>query len=94
MVRGKAERFSWSKLLTEIVMKFGLFGVVSTILDLLWQIVFPLVGLPDYNNLVYKSVKVKSVKDEQMNDTIIENEDKETDYEIVGNQESTKIKDI
>ena len=75
-------------------MKFGLFGVVSTILDLLWQIVFPLVGLPDYNNLVYKSVKVKSVKDEQMNDTIIENEDKETDYEIVGNQESTKIKDI
>ena len=39
-------------------MKFGLFGVVSTILDLLWQIVFPLVGYPDYNDLVYKSVKV------------------------------------
>ena len=45
--------------MSEIVMKFGLFGVVSTILDLLWQIVFPMVGFPDYNDLVYKSVKVK-----------------------------------
>ena len=59
MVVGKAKTFSWSKLLSEIVMKFGLFGVVSSILDLLWQIVFPMVGLPDYNDLVYKSVKVK-----------------------------------
>ena len=59
---GKAKKFSWSKLLSEIVMKFGLFGVVSTILDLLWQIVFPMVGFPDYNDLVYKSVKVKEAE--------------------------------
>ena len=59
MIAGKAKRFSWSKLLSEIVMKFGLFGVVSTVLDLLWQIVFPLLGFPDYNDLVYKSVKIK-----------------------------------
>ena len=45
--------------MSEIVVKFGLFGVVSSILDLLWQIVFPMVGFPDYNDLVYKSVKVK-----------------------------------
>jgi uncharacterized short protein YbdD (DUF466 family) len=59
MVVGKAKKFSWSKLLSEIVVKFGLFGVVSSILDFLWQIVFPMVGFPDYNDLVYKSVKAK-----------------------------------
>ena len=53
---GKARRFSWSKLLSEIVLKFGLLGVITTILDLLWQIVFPWLGYPDYNNLVFKSV--------------------------------------
>ena len=36
-VTGKAKRFSWTKLLSEIVMKFGLLGVISTVLDLLWQ---------------------------------------------------------
>merc|ERR1712106_302579 len=64
MVAGKAKKFSWGKLLSEIVMKFGLFGVVSTILDLLWQIVFPMVGFPDYNDLVYKSVKFKDGSNE------------------------------
>ena len=68
VVAGKAEKFSWSKLLSEIVLKFGLFGVISTILDLLWQIVFPLVGFPDYNDLVYKSVQMTEVETE--NDTM------------------------
>merc|ERR1712055_445235 len=34
-VTGKAEQFSWSKLLTEIIMKFGLLGVITTALDLI-----------------------------------------------------------
>ena len=55
-VSGKAKRFSWSKLLSEIVLKFGLLGVITTVLDLLWQVVFPLLGYPDYNHLVFKSV--------------------------------------
>ena len=55
-VSGQAKRFSWSCLLSEIVLKFGLLGVITTILDLLWQIVFPWLGYPDYNNLVFKSV--------------------------------------
>ena len=55
-VSGQARRFSWSCLLSEIVLKFGLLGVITTILDLLWQIVFPWLGYPDYNNLVFKSV--------------------------------------
>jgi hypothetical protein len=58
VVAGKAEKFSWSKLLSEIVLNFGLFGVISAVLDLLWQIVFPLVGFPDYNDLVYSAVTV------------------------------------
>jgi len=64
-VAGKAKRFSWAKLVSEIVMKFGLFGVVSTILDLLWQIVFPMVGFPDYNDLVYKEVKLNNQSHEE-----------------------------
>ena len=66
-ITGKAKMFSWSKLLSEIVLKFGLFSVITAVLDLLWQIVFPLVGLPDYNDLVYSEV----VKDdnEKWNDT-------------------------
>lgn len=55
-VSGQARRFSWSCLLSEIVIKFGLLGVITTILDLLWQIVFPWLGFPDYNDLVFKSV--------------------------------------
>ena len=55
-VSGQARRFSWSCLLSEIVLKFGLLGVITTILDLLWQIVFPWLGFPDYNDLVFKSV--------------------------------------
>ena len=39
------------------MLSFGLLGVVTTVLDLLWQIVFPLLGFPDYNDLVFKSVK-------------------------------------
>ena len=57
IVAGKAEKFSWSKLLSEIVLKFGLFGVITSVLDLLWQLVFPLLGFPDYNHLVYSSVE-------------------------------------
>ena len=70
MVTGKAEKFSWSKLLSEIVLKFGLFGVISTILDLLWQIVFPLLGFPDYNDLVYKSVQMEDATKNENSDTI------------------------
>lgn len=55
-VTGKAKRFSWSKLLSEVVLKFGLLGVITTVLDLLWQVVFPWLGYPDYNQLVFKSV--------------------------------------
>ena len=55
-VSGQARRVNWSCLLSEIVLKFGLLGVITTILDLLWQIVFPWLGYPDYNNLVFKSV--------------------------------------
>lgn len=65
-VAGKAKRFSWAKLVSEIVMKFGLFGVMSTILDLLWQIVFPMVGFPDYNDLVYREVKLKNENQERL----------------------------
>ena len=68
VLAGKAEKFSWSKLLSEIVLKFGLLGVISAVLDLLWQIVFPLVGFPDYNDLVYKSVQMTEVETE--NDTM------------------------
>jgi len=68
VLAGKAEKFSWSKLLSEIVLKFGLLGVISAVLDLLWQIVFPLVGFPDYNDLVYKSVQMTEVEKES--DTI------------------------
>ena len=57
-VMGRAEKFSWSKLLSEIVLKFGLFGVMTSVLDLLWQVFFPLLGLPDYNNMVYSSVQL------------------------------------
>ena len=42
---------------SEIILKFGLFGIITTILDILWQIVFPLMGFPDYNDLVYRNVK-------------------------------------
>ena len=56
-VSGHAKRFSWNQLISEIVVKAGLLGVVSTVLDLLWQLVFPLLGFPDYNHLVFKSVK-------------------------------------
>ena len=55
-VSGKAKRFSWPKLISEIVITFGLLGVVNTVLDLIWQLVFPLIGFPDYNDLVYRSV--------------------------------------
>ena len=55
-VSGKAKRFSWSKLISEIVITFGLLGVVNNVLDLVWQLVFPLLGFPDYNDLVYRSV--------------------------------------
>eukprot|EP00092_Neocalanus_flemingeri_P032033 GFUD01034815.1.p1 GENE.GFUD01034815.1~~GFUD01034815.1.p1 ORF type:complete len:419 (-),score=97.40 GFUD01034815.1:129-1385(-) len=79
VVAGKAEKFSWSKLLSEIVLKFGLFGVISTILDLLWQIVFPLVGFPDYNDLVYKSVQTKDLNKESDFETMSEKEMNETD---------------
>ena len=54
---GKAKRFSWSKLISEIVITFGLLGVVNNVLDLVWQLVFPLLGFPDYNDLVYRSVR-------------------------------------
>ena len=86
LVAGKAKKFSWSKLLSEIVMKFGLFGVVSTILDLLWQIVFPMVGFPDYNDLVYKSVKVKDVGKECDTETLSgESENNEGDDQMDDN---------
>ena len=91
MVAGKAKKFSWGKLLSEIVMKFGLFGVVSTILDLLWQIVFPMVGFPDYNDLVYKSVKIKDSGNEANNNAeeISEvEEEKDNNLEISQNLES------
>jgi len=65
VVVGKAQKFSWSKLLSEIVLSFGLFGVISAVLDLLWQIVFPLVGFPDYNDLVYSSVTVDGENSEE-----------------------------
>lgn len=65
VVAGKAEKFSWSKLLSEIVLNFGLFGVISAVLDLLWQIVFPLVGFPDYNDLVYSAVTVENTGEEE-----------------------------
>ena len=55
-VTGKAKRFSWTKLLSEIVLKFGLLGVMTNILDLVWQVVFPWLGYPDYNNLVFSCV--------------------------------------
>ena len=60
-----AGKFSWSKLLSEIVLNFGLFGVISAVLDLLWQIVFPLVGFPDYNDLVYSAVTVENTGEEE-----------------------------
>ena len=56
-VSGKAKRFSWSKLISEVVITFGLLGVVNNVLDLVWQLVFPLLGFPDYNDLVYRSVR-------------------------------------
>ena len=56
-VSGKAKKFSWSKLISEVVITFGLLGVVSTVLDLIWQLVFPLLGFPDYNDLVFRSVQ-------------------------------------
>ena len=93
MVAGKAKKFSWGKLLSEIVMKFGLFGVVSTILDLLWQIVFPMVGFPDYNDLVYKSVKIKDggneakAKDNAEEISEVE-EEKDNNLEKIHNLES------
>ena len=55
-VSGKAKRFSWSKLISEVVITFGLLGVVNNVLDLVWQLVFPLLGFPDYNDLVYRTV--------------------------------------
>ena len=56
-VSGKAKQFSWSKLISEVVITFGLLGVVNNVLDLVWQLVFPLLGFPDYNDLVYRSVR-------------------------------------
>jgi len=72
-VSGKAKQFSWTKLISEIVIKFGLLGVVSSVLDLLWQVVFPLIGFPDYNDLVFKSVNEASEENEMKAD---ENKDK------------------
>ena len=98
MVVGKAKKFSWSKLLSEIVMKFGLFGVVSTILDLLWQIVFPMVGFPDYNDLVFKSVKVKEGETTSNNKETKEGEEtkveEETKDQIEKSLEHTEVKKL
>jgi len=91
MVAGKAKRFSWAMLVSEIVMKFGLFGVVSTILDLLWQIVFPMVGFPDYNDLVYKEIKLKNesekghTESESNGGQITKEENIDTDVDISHN---------
>ena len=62
-VSGKAKRFSWSKLISEVVITFGLLGVVNNVLDLVWQLVFPLLGFPDYNDLVYRSVRPEGQED-------------------------------
>lgn len=84
MLAGQARKFSWSKLLSEIILKFGLFGIITTILDILWQIVFPMMGFPDYNDLVYKNVRhpelENSGEDGEINDLekLGEGEDKKT----------------
>ena len=62
-VSGKAKRFSWSKLISEVVITFGLLGVVNNVLDLVWQLLFPLLGFPDYNDLVYRSVRPEGQED-------------------------------
>ena len=59
LLAGQAHRWSWARLVSEIVVKFGLLGVVTTVLDLLWQYLFPAVGFPDYNQLVYRNVQAE-----------------------------------
>ena len=49
VVTGTAERFSWARLGQEIVLKFGLLGVITAALDLLWQIGTSQISLPTDN---------------------------------------------
>ncbi|CAD7937575.1 unnamed protein product [Amoebophrya sp. A25] len=53
VIAGSARRFSASAMLSEVVLKFGLLGLLSQTLDVLWQYVFPVVVGVDYNEKVY-----------------------------------------
>ena len=83
MLAGQSKKFSWTKLLSEIIMKFGLFGIITSILDILWQIIFPIAGLPDYNDLVYKNVRHPELEKECAEDIGGKGEDEDN----VKNQE-------
>ncbi|CAD7923055.1 unnamed protein product [Amoebophrya sp. A120] len=57
VLAGSARRFSWAAVVSQAVLKFGLLGLLSQGLDLLWQYVFPLVVGVDYSRQVYSQVK-------------------------------------
>lgn len=54
--RGWVGHWSWGKLLAELVVKFGVLGIVTHLLDAYWQFVLPLAGGRNYNEDVYRQV--------------------------------------
>ena len=61
-VTGTAIRFSTQQLLSEVVLKFGLLGLVSQGIDVMWQYVFPIFLGVDYGATVFRSVSQSDVK--------------------------------
>jgi len=88
MLAGQARKFSWSKLLSEIILKFGLFGIITTILDILWQIIFPLMGFPDYNDLVYRNVRHPELEN------LVDDGEQNVKQEKLGEREEKQDQDV
>ena len=54
---GAAGRFSFTAIPNHLVYALGYVTVIKTVLDLVWSLLFPPLGLPDYNEKVYAKLK-------------------------------------